>query len=78
LEKRIHRILEVASAYDYDTFVLGAYGCGAFGNDPYPAARDFRNALEGDFAGHFSELVFAVTDWSVERKFLGPFAAVFS
>ena len=78
LQKRIHRILAVAAAYGYEALVLGAWGCGAFGNDPYRTALDFRSALEGEFAGHFSDVVFAVTDWSPERRFLGPFKSVFS
>lgn len=78
LQKRIHRILEVATAYGYEVLVLGAWGCGAFGNDPYRTALDFRNALEGDFAGYFADVVFAVADWSPERRFLGPFSFVFS
>lgn len=78
LQKRIHRVLAVASAYGHEALVLGAWGCGAFGNDPNRTARDFRTALEMDFRGHFSDVVFAVTDWSPERKFLGPFQDVFS
>ena len=58
--------------------VLGAWGCGAFGCDPARTAKDFRRALEGDFEGVFSDIVFAVTDWSTERKFLGPFRDAFS
>jgi hypothetical protein len=41
-------------------------------------AMDFRQALENDYSGAFSEIVFAITDWSPERKFLGPFRAVFA
>ena len=78
LQKRIHRVLEVATAYGYEALVLGAWGCGAFGNDTYRTACDFRSALEGEFAGHFSDVVFAITDWSPERRFLRQFAAVFS
>ena len=77
LERRIHRVLAVASAYGYATLVLGAWGCGAFGNDVERTARDFRNALEDEFRGRFSEIVFAITDWSSERRFLGPFRDVF-
>ncbi len=77
LERRIHRVLDVARAYGYRTLVLGAWGCGAFGNDPARTARDFRAALEGGFAGAFEDVVFAVTDWSPERRFLGPFRDAF-
>jgi uncharacterized protein (TIGR02452 family) len=77
LQQRIHRILAVARAYDYETLVLGAWGCGAFRNDPLRTARDFRHALEGEFCGVFSKVVFAIADWSPERRFLGPFRDVF-
>lgn len=78
LQKRIHRVLAIARAYGHSTLVLGAWGCGAFGNDPHRAAIDFRQALENDYSGAFSEIVFAITDWSLERKFLGPFRDVFA
>jgi uncharacterized protein (TIGR02452 family) len=77
LERRIARVLAVAHAHAFTTLVLGAWGCGAFANDPARTARDFRAALEGPFAGAFIEVVFAVTDWSPERRFLGPFRDAF-
>jgi uncharacterized protein (TIGR02452 family) len=78
LQKRIHRVLSIANAFGYTTLVLGAWGCGAFGNDPRRTAIDFRAALESRFDGAFSEVIFAITDWSPERKFLAPFCDVFS
>jgi len=78
LRQRIHRVLAIAKAYDYSVLVLGAWGCGAFANDPQCTAIDFRQDLENDFNRAFSEVVFAITDWSPERKFLGPFRDVFS
>ena len=78
LQSRILRVLAVASAFGYDALVLGAWGCGAFGNDPARTASDFRAALETEFAGHFSDVVFAITDWSPERRTLGPFREVFA
>lgn len=77
LQRRIHRVLAIARAYDHATLVLGAWGCGAFGNDPHTTASDFRHALENEFTGVFSDIVFAITDWSPERRFLGPFRDVF-
>ena len=35
-------------------------------------------ALETEFCGAFTEIVFAITDWSPERKFLGPFREAFA
>ena len=78
LQKRIVRVLSIARAYGYTELILGAWGCGAFGNDPRRTASDFRGALEGEFDGMFGEVVFAITDWSPERRFLGPFRDVFS
>ena len=77
LNERILRVLAIARAYGYETLVLGAWGCGAFRNDPLRAAMDFRRAIEEDFRGAFSTVVFAITDWSEERRFIRPFRDVF-
>ncbi len=71
LQKRIHRVFSIAHAFGHTSMVLGAWGCGAFGCDPIRTAGDFRQALENDFAAVFSDVVFAITDWSPERRFLG-------
>jgi len=76
--RRIHRVLAIAQAYGYSTLVLGAWGCGAFANDVHRTAVDFRDVLENEFDGAFSDIVFAITDWSSERKFLGPFCEIFT
>ncbi len=78
LRRRIRRVLEIAHAYGYPALVLGAWGCGAFGNDPKRTAVDFRHALETEFDGAFSHVVFAITDWSPDRRTLGPFRDVFA
>ena len=78
LSQRIHRVMAIARAYQYDTLVLGAWGCGAFNNDPVRTAADFREALDTHFRGAFSNIVFAITDWSPERKFLAPFRDAFA
>lgn len=78
LRQRIARVLAIAEAHGYAALVLGAWGCGAFGNDPARTARDFRDALAGPFLGAFREVAFAVADWSPERRFLGPFRDAFA
>jgi len=72
---RIERLLDVAIAYGYTDLILGAWGCGAFGNDPNRIARLFKVALEKR-AGHFETVCFTIADWSEERRFLRPFANV--
>jgi uncharacterized protein (TIGR02452 family) len=78
LQRRIHRVLAIAKSFGYSALVLGAWGCGAFGNDPHRTAVDFRQALESNFRRSFSDIVFAITDWSLERRFFGPFRNVFA
>ena len=78
LEKRIHRVLEIARSLGYTSMVLGAWGCGAFDNDVKRTAKDFRKALRSDLGRAFSDIVFAITDWSGERRYLGAFRDVFS
>jgi uncharacterized protein (TIGR02452 family) len=78
LRARIHRLLAVAHAHRFETLVLGAWGCGAFGSDAAQTAADFHDALAGPFDGAFRHVTFAITDWSAERRFLGPFRERFS
>jgi uncharacterized protein (TIGR02452 family) len=74
---RTAKVLSVAAAHDVRRFILGAWGCGAFGLDPQMMAAIFRDAFIGPFHGVFDNIVFAVTDWSPEKRFIGPFAKVF-
>jgi uncharacterized protein (TIGR02452 family) len=76
LRQRIGRVFAIGEAYGYEALVLGAWGCGAFRNDAAQTARDFRDALCGPYRGAFREVVFAITDWSPERRTLGPFRDV--
>jgi len=77
LADRIVRLLQTAESLRCSSLVLGAWGCGAFGNDPEQTAGDFRRILESECAGVFADVVFAVADWSPERRFLGPFCEAF-
>ena len=44
-EKRLTRILDVAVAGDNEVVILGAFGCGAFENDPEAVAAAFSNVI---------------------------------
>lgn len=73
LYNRILGILHVAAVYGYRYMVLGAWGCGAFGNDAGQVARLFKRALK-DFrrggCGHtcyFRGIEFAVLDHSASQ-----------
>jgi uncharacterized protein (TIGR02452 family) len=74
---RICKVLAVAVAQGHDVVILGAWGCGVFGNDCQEIAELFSQALTTGFRGIFSRVVFAVVDWSEERRFIGPFLKAF-
>jgi uncharacterized protein (TIGR02452 family) len=76
--RRIDRALTVFAKHGHTRIVLGAWGCGAFGLDPEMMAGIFREALLGTYRGVFDEIVFAITDWSPDERFIGPFRRAFS
>jgi uncharacterized protein (TIGR02452 family) len=78
MRRRVARVLAIAAAHGHEAAVLGAWGCGVFGNDCAEVAGLFREALAGDFRGAFSWLVFAVVDTSQQRRFIGPFERAFA
>jgi len=81
---RIHGMLRAAAAEGYTRLVLGAWGCGNFGNDPELVARLFRDALKepaGDggvrLEYRFSEVAMAVFDPSEDQVRYRSFARYF-
>lgn len=59
--RRIRIILRLAAVHGYRNPVLGAWGCGAFGNDPKRVAACFHEALrEQEIDRCFDEVCFAV------------------
>lgn len=58
-EKRARHMLTIAAAHGVDILVLGAFGCGAFQNEPEAVAKAYREILP-EFEGYFSQIVFAV------------------
>jgi len=77
MDQRIARVLDIAIAYGYTDLVLGAWGCGAFGNDPVVISRLFEKQLK-QRQQYFETVYFTIADWSPERRFLGAFAETFS
>lgn len=75
---RVGRALAICAAEGHRRLVLGAWGCGVFANDPGVVARAFGAELEGAYRGVFEEVVFAVLDWSDERRFIRPFVERFA
>ena len=76
---RIRNILEVAMSQEVDCLVLGAFGCGAFHNDPQFMAEAFADLLIGEnYAPFFQKVVFAIKRTGVHCRNLSTFQAVFA
>ena len=58
-EQRARAILAVAAAHNADILVLGAFGCGAFRNDPQVVAKAYANVLK-DCRCYFDLVEFAI------------------
>lgn len=74
LHNRIQGMLRAAAAEGYTRLVLGAWGCGNFGNDPELVARLFHDNL----TGNFEEVTMAVFDNSEDQYRYSCFAKYFT
>ena len=57
--KRAKHTLHIAAAHGVDAVVLGAFGCGAFANDPNAVAKAYRDVLP-EYKRYFRFIEFAV------------------
>ena len=74
-KKRIRAILETAKKEKEDVLILGAFGCGAFQNDPAIVAEAFKDVL-ADYKFDFSEIEFAIYSEGKDDN-IAPFKAAF-
>lgn len=58
-EKRIRHMFTVVAHHGAEIFVTGAFGCGAFMNNPEVVAQAYKKVLP-EFDGYFKEIVFAI------------------
>jgi len=75
--KRAIHMLTCAAAMGADTLVLGAFGCGAFANNPEVVARAYKVALQ-EFPKVFKKIEFAIycspkelTNYETFKRVLG-------
>ncbi|MGY3751136.1 TIGR02452 family protein [Vagococcus acidifermentans] len=73
MARRMGRILAIFHHTGDDTLILGAFGCGVFGNDPQTIADIWYKLLTGDFKQQFRHVHFAVLDHSISGKSAGIF-----
>ncbi|MEX1039880.1 MAG: TIGR02452 family protein [Pirellulaceae bacterium] len=80
MEERIRSVLAVGRQNGHEAIVLGAWGCGVFGNDPSDVAQWFADALQSDsnFVGAFDRVVFAVLDYADGTPSFNAFREIFA
>ena len=78
MSTRLNKLLSVAQTHGHTTLILGAWGCGVFGNAPAAVARLFADALSpsGHFHGAFKRVAYAVYDPSPSQETLAAFERV--
>ena len=57
--QRARHILHIAKYHNIDILILGAFGCGAFRNNPYVVAKAYRDVLK-EFPNVFDIIEFAI------------------
>lgn len=77
LQRRLYQVLSVAAHHGHDALVLGAFGCGAFGNNAHDVAWGFQRLLNSEFRGVFAHVVFAVLDNTRDQENIRSFQEVF-
>ena len=73
--KRAQAILNTAAANNVDILITGAFGCGAFANDPHTVAEAWRDAVS-DYRNLFSVIDFAVYCRPYETENLKTFERI--
>lgn len=58
-ESRFDRIIGVAATHGVDSLVLGAFGCGAFHNDPVIVSKAAKRSIN-KYGGHFKRIIFPI------------------
>ncbi len=74
--KRAKHILSAAIKNNVDILVLGAFGCGAFRNDPYVVAKAYKNVLD-ECKNCFDIIEFAIFTAGNESENYTAFAEIF-
>lgn len=76
-ERRARAILAVAAENGADILVLGAFGCGAFRNDPKVVAKAYANVLK-DCRRYFERIEFAIFCRDFETENYDAFMEAFA
>jgi uncharacterized protein (TIGR02452 family) len=75
---KIKAIIECAVENNVDILILGAFGCGAFGNDPKLVSKTFKKILiDEEYYKYFENVHFAIFTSLNETKNLNEFNSTF-
>ena len=80
LQERAARVLALAVDFNADALVLGAWGCGVFGNNPQQVAEIFYSLFKpgGEFENRFPIVLFSVLDTSKNKLTYQAFNTIVS
>lgn len=62
MEQKIHMLLQTLYYHECETLVLGAWGCGVFGNPIDEVAEIYHHYLTGEFKNAFKNVTFAILE----------------
>lgn len=74
LKARCQRVLEIAASNKQEVLILGAFGCGVFGNNLDDLIEIWYELLNNDFKDVFKKVIFAVPEESSLDKFIKRFS----
>ena len=78
MKSRLRNMFITAAHFEYKNLILGAWGCGAYGNDPETVAEYFCELIfDEHFERFFDNIVFAIFDRG-EKRNLKAFRKVFN
>ena len=78
MKRRMRLALEIFAQEEVQTLILGAYGCGVFGNNPHDIAAWWKSLLIEEMYGHaFEKVLFAILGDPVTDRNIRAFEGVF-
>jgi uncharacterized protein (TIGR02452 family) len=57
MKRRLRKVVQVAIQFGHRVLLLGAFGCEAFGNDPYEIAEIEKEILIDEGLGQFFDII---------------------